>query len=135
MIVGRLGEGMEEAWGKDDASIAHRSAWPVYAGNGAQNSSTCYFEIDPGKRIGAHTHDCDETIVLLEGTGRGRVGNEETDIGPGVVFHVPENVVHDVTNTGDEILRLIGFFSNAEVRSTYEDVLLPDGTNRSGTPS
>ena len=135
MILEPLVGELEEAWARDDPTIAHRSGWPVYAGNGAKNTSTVYFEIDAGKRIGAHTHDADETIVLLEGRARGRVGDEEGDVEPGMVVHVPAEVVHDFTNVGDTTLRLIGFFSKAEVRSTYEAVLMPEGTKTSGTPS
>ena len=133
MISGRLGVDLEETWAKDDPSVAHRWAWPVWAGNGAENTATCYFEIDAGKRIGAHVHDCDETIVLLEGSGRGRVGDEWQEVEAGAVVHAPEGVTHDFVNTGENTMKLIGFFSKAEVDSTYE-MVLNDGTTGSGTP-
>lgn len=135
MITGKLEHDMDEAWGKNDSSIGHRSAWPVWAGNGATNTSTVYFEIDAGKHIGAHVHDADETIVLLEGSGRGRVGHEETDVSPGMVVHAPEGVTHDFHNTSTVTMKLVGFFSKPKVVSVYEDELMPEGTNRSGTPS
>lgn len=134
MITGRLERGLEAAWGRDDPGIAHRSAWPIWAGTGAETTSTVYFEIDAGKRIGAHTHDADETIALLQGSGRGRVGDEAIDVSPGMVVHVPQGSLHDFINTGSEMMKLIGFFSKAEVTSTYQDVLLPEGTTESGTP-
>ena len=72
--------------------------------------------------------------MVLSGQARGRVGDETGEVSEGMVVHAPAEVVHDFENTGTEILKLIGFFSKAEVKSTYEAVLMPDETKSSGTP-
>ena len=134
MIIGRLNEDLAASWADNNPDIAHRYAWPVYEGNGSRTTATCYFEIDVGKRIGSHTHDCDETIVLLDGSGLARVEDDEIDIVGNTVVHVPRETAHDVINTGDRTLRLIGFFSQASVKTTFETVLQPEGSKESGTP-
>jgi quercetin dioxygenase-like cupin family protein len=134
MISGRIGEGLEESWARDVPDVAHRSAWPVYAGTGAEDSAVTYFEIDPGKRIGRHTHDAGETVLLLKGTARAIVDAEERAIAPGDIVHVPAETPHDVVNRGEETLELVGFFAGAEVVTTFEDVQMPKESRESGTP-
>lgn len=125
---------LEYNWAKDDPSIAHRSGWPVFAGTGAADSAITYFEIDPGKHIGAHTHDADETILLLCGKARAKVADEERQVHPWTLVHVPEGTPHDVFNEGAEKLQLVGFFSRASVITIFEDVQMPDDSTKLGTP-
>ena len=134
MISGRIREGLEPNWAKEDPQIAHRSAWPVYEGTGARDAALTYFEIDPGKHIGRHTHDASETILLLKGAGRAAVGTEERPITPGDVVHVPPGTPHDVVNEGDDTLELVGFFDKAEVVTVFEQTQMPDDTMKLGTP-
>ena len=134
MISGRIREGLEPNWAKDDPGVAHRSAWPVHKGTGATDSAVTYFEIDPGKRIGRHTHDTGETVLLLAGKGRAVVESEERQISPGDIVHVPAETPHDVVNEGDDTLELVGFFAAPEVVTIFEQVQMPDDTKKLGTP-
>ena len=134
MISGRIKTGLEPNWAKDDPDVAHRSAWPVHAGTGAEDAAVTYFEIDVGRRIGRHTHDASETVLLLRGSARAVVASEEREIGAGDVVHVPEGTPHDVVNEGNETLELVGFFSAAEVTTTFEQVQMPDDTTELGSP-
>lgn len=134
MISGRIREGLEPNWAKDDPAVAHRSAWPVHGGTGASDSAVTYFEIDPGKRIGRHTHDTGETVLLLNGTGRALVASEERSISPGDLVHVPAETPHDVVNEGDQPLELVGLFAQPEVVTIFEDTQMPDDTKELGTP-
>jgi quercetin dioxygenase-like cupin family protein len=134
MIYGRIREGVEPNWAKDDPEVAHRSAWPVHGGTGATDSAVTYFEIDPGKRIGRHTHDAGETVLLLRGSGRAIVESEERVISPGDIVHVPPETPHDVVNESDETLELVGFFAQASVVTIFEDAQMPDDTKELGTP-
>jgi quercetin dioxygenase-like cupin family protein len=134
MITGRIREGLEANWAKDDPAVAHRSSWPVHGGTGTVDSAATYFEIDPGKHIGRHEHDTGETVLLLSGRGRAVVGDEERPITPGDLVHVPGGVVHDVINDGDETLELVGFFARPEVETIFEQVQMPDDTKELGTP-
>ena len=134
MLSGRIRQGLEPNWAKDDSDVAHRSAWPIHGGTGARDAAVTYFEIDSGKRIGRHTHDTSETILLLSGTGRAIVASEEQPLSPGDVVHVPAETTHDVVNEGDGTLELVGFFPQAEVTTVFEDTQMPDDTRELGTP-
>jgi quercetin dioxygenase-like cupin family protein len=134
MISGRIKEDLEPNWAKDDPSVAHRSAWPVHGGTGADDSAVTYFEIDPGKHIGRHTHDTGETVLLLKGSGKTVVASEERPVAPGDIVHVPAETPHDVVNEGDETLELVGFFAKPEVVTIFEQTQMPDDTKKLGTP-
>ena len=83
---------------------------------------------------GTHRHHAAETVVLLDGDARAIVDAEERAISTGDVVHVPAGATHDVVNTGNETLRLLGFFGKAEVKTTFELVQMPDDTRVLGTP-
>ena len=134
MIVRPLVGDLEQNWAKSDPDVAHRSGWPLYAGTGAENTSITYFEIAPGKHIGRHTHDADESILLLDGTARAMVEEEEALASPFNIVHVPANTSHDVFNEGETTLKLVGFFSKATVVTIFEDVQMPDDSKKLGTP-
>jgi len=52
--------------------------------------------------VAPHIHERHtETIVILSGTGRFRLGDREIPAGPGDVFLVPPNTIHGFTVEGD----------------------------------
>ena len=135
MITGRIGTDLETNWAIDDPLVGHRSSWPIYARSGARDSATCYFEIDPGKHIGRHTHDAEETILVLEGTGTAHVGDESSGVDAGSVVNVPAHALHDVANGGEAIMRMVAFFSKSEVVTVFEQTQMPDNSTKLGTPT
>ena len=125
---------LESYWSEEDPSLMHRGKWVVYSETGADATAATYFEIDPGKHIGSHTHDAEETIFVLEGFGEVVVGDERENFDPGAVVFVPDGIPHDVHNGGQETFRAISFFPKAEVSSTFEVVLQPEGSRKLGSP-
>ena len=66
-------------------------------------------EVDPGSKSNPHTHDdAEEIFYVVSGYGRIRVGAEEEDIGPGSCIFVPIGEKHQLINSGDETLKIIG---------------------------
>ena len=66
-----------------------------------------------------HYHpNAEETVLVLAGSGKHRVGEEWYDIGPGDVIFVPKGVVHGAIADGDEDLVIIWVLGGA---STLED--------------
>jgi quercetin dioxygenase-like cupin family protein len=62
----------------------------------------------PGQTQAAHAHEgADKIYFVLEGRGRFRVGDEESDAAEGGLVVAPAGVVHGVTNTGDARLSLL----------------------------
>ncbi|MBU4143093.1 cupin domain-containing protein [Patescibacteria group bacterium] len=49
-----------------------------------------------------HQHDHEQFIYVLEGKLRARVGEEERVVGPGVVIHIPPEIMHSTGAEGDQ---------------------------------
>ena len=79
---------------------------------GGRYSSVCVCVYEPGKRAKpAHSHpNGEETIYIVSGNGKVKIGREISDIGPGSVCLFPQGVPHMVWNTGGEPLKLCCFY-------------------------
>src|SRR6266571_4735695 len=49
----------------------------------------------------AHSHPNEQWIYILEGTFRGKIGDQEIEAKPGSVLYVPSNIVHSGGATPD----------------------------------
>ena len=126
---------LDSFWSDEDPSVMHRGHWLLSAEEGADATAVTYFEIDPGKRIGMHTHDAEETIVVMQASGEVLVSDDSFGFAPGAVIFVPEGAAHDVRNTSAETFRAVSFFPAPEVASVFEVVLQPAGSRELGTSS
>lgn len=54
-----------------------------------------------------HNHPQEEIYLILEGVGEMCVGDERRDVKSGQAVYVPSGVFHQLTNIGDEPLRMI----------------------------
>ena len=93
---------------------------------GGKYSSICTVSYDPGaKAKPAHAHDNgEETIFVISGTGKVKVGNEVFDLEPHSLVLFPQGVPHMVWNTGDVPLHLCCFYApdaSAIEYTFYED--------------
>lgn len=79
--------------------------------------------IAPGNATPPHRHDCEEVVLILSGRATLYIRGEEHPIGPQTTVVVEPDAVHQIVNTGDEPLEIIGIFGVAPVA-----VHLPDGT-------
>jgi len=61
-----------------------------------------------GGQTTPHFHPKTEEIYyILEGTGAMRIGDESRHVGPGDAIAIPPGFEHQITNTGDEVLKFI----------------------------
>ena len=60
-----------------------------------------------GGQIPWHNQEQDEVYLVLEGTGDMCLGSERRDLCAGQAVLIPPRVFHQVTNVGDQPLRLI----------------------------
>lgn len=104
-----------------------RVAFPISSATGTAASACVYFELEPGTHVGVHSDTSEEFLVILEGEGEGLVGHETAPVREGQVVVVPAMVRHDITNTGDGILRVLGTFAGSTVVATFEEALAPGG--------
>jgi quercetin dioxygenase-like cupin family protein len=123
-----------EAWSETDPSRRMRVDFPISNQTGALSTAVVYFEVEPGQHVGMHTDSAEEIVYIVSGTAEGIVGGERGELGPGSLALVPAMVPHDVVNTGDETVRVIGFFSSSTVVSVFDDPLVPVGRSVVGTP-
>ena len=123
-----------EGWSEDDSTRRARFNFPIFNLTGALNTAVVYFEVDPGDHLGMHTDSAEEVLYIVSGTAEAIVGDERGEIGPGSLALVPAMVPHDIVNTGDETVRVVGFFSSSTVVSVFEDPFAPIGRRVVGTP-
>ncbi|NTU51575.1 MAG: cupin domain-containing protein [Candidatus Aminicenantes bacterium] len=62
--------------------------------------SLAHASVRPGDRTLPHRLKSAEVYVILEGTGRMRVGAEEAEVGPGQAVYIPPGEVQSLENTG-----------------------------------
>jgi quercetin dioxygenase-like cupin family protein len=116
-------------------SVRWQGAFVSYGGNGATQSTTIVFEIEPGGRLGWHTDQTEETQYIIAGTGELQRDDGNFPVGPGSVFVVPTNIRHDLVNTGNETMRAVAFFSAPMFTQVFEDTMVPVNGHILGTPN
>jgi len=63
-----------------------------------------------GDAIPLHTHDVDEAITVLAGTGTARLGAGREAVAAGAVVFIPAGTPHGTVNTGDVPLEIHAVF-------------------------
>lgn len=68
--------------------------------------------IDPGQIHEEHAHEnSEELILVVKGTGKGRVGGQDLTVQPGDLIAIDKGEPHTFTNTGSEQLQLYWIYS------------------------
>ena len=125
MLTARTSElELLEIWQDSDPDVARpAAAFPINRHTGAEDSAVVYFELGPGRRLPRHTDSAEEILYIVAGQAEAEVGDEHAQVKAGDLAVIPAMVPHGVRNTGDETLRVVGFFSEAEIVSTFEEPL------------
>lgn len=123
-----------EAWSEQDPNARMKVNFPFFSSTGAKSSAVVYMVLEPGQRLGRHSDSAEEVVVVLEGTARGIVGDEEGELSAGGMVLIPAMVPHDFMNVGSGVMRAVGFFSSATVVSTFEHPVQPMNQRVLGTP-
>jgi quercetin dioxygenase-like cupin family protein len=103
-----------------------RVSFPFHSATGTASTATVLFELDPGAELPVHTDSAEELLVIVQGTGEARVGDEVGLVGQHQVALVPPMAPHGIRNVGDDVLRVFGTFSASTVVSTFEESFRPD---------
>lgn len=89
----------------------------LFTGPKSQIVAMC---LKPDEGIGEETHpETDQIFLIADGKGEAVIGEETRWVEEGIVFSVPAGTNHNVTNTGDEDLKLL---------TIYAPPQHPDGT-------
>lgn len=72
--------------------------------------------IAPHSATPVHRHQCEEAIVVLEGSGHCTIDGKEMSFGPHTTLLIPSDAVHQIVNSGDTNLVIIAALGMAPVR-------------------
>ena len=110
-----------------ELALPGRRSWDIVSSRTGSRAVTMrYVEIppegSPGERRTKHKHiDREEVIWVLSGEGVVEGRDSETPVSEGQVIYVPADEPHRTRNVGQETLRLLCFFPEAEIgRHTQE---------------
>ncbi len=122
------------------SSATDDAAWVggyfAYGGSGAEQSTAIYFAIPPGKRLGRHYDTAEETQFFVGGSGELLLDEGSYPVSEGDLIVLEEGRHHDIRNTGDEDLKVVGFFSKPKVEQHWsEEVWQPGDLRVTGTPN
>ncbi len=82
--------------------------------------------VDPGYTSNPHSHDdIEEVFYVVSGSGRIKIGEEEADITPGCCIFAPAKTVHQLINTGQEILKVYSTTSPPFTPAGFKDIHTP----------
>ena len=127
---------LNEAWIASDPRGRVHPAFPINKFTGAQDTAVVYFEVEPGEYLPTHTDSAEEVLYIVAGEGEAHVGAERGRVRAGDLAVIPAMAPHGIANTGDEPLKVVGFFCESEIVSTFAEPLQPMGltTLKMGEP-
>lgn len=80
----------------------------------AKTFSMGYVSLDPrGGQVPWHNQEQEEVYFIVEGTGEMCLGDEVRELRAGQAVYIPPGVFHQLSNKGDEVLRMIYVYGPA----------------------
>ena len=77
-------------------SIVPRKVWDGITARAihGERLTLAVVELEPGAIAEEHSHEHEQLGIVLRGSIRFRVGEEERELGPGETWEIPSNMVH-----------------------------------------
>jgi quercetin dioxygenase-like cupin family protein len=106
-------------------------------GNGLTTGMTAF---EPGKGITRHSHNVEETVMILEGLATVVIGDESFDCEAGDVTWIPAGIPHYFKNRGEGQMKIYWVYTTQRVTRTLTDTgvtieHLSEADRRVGTSS
>ncbi len=98
-----------------DRGLGVRTMPLVGTATGSSVLTTGYTTIPAGTAIPWHTHDSEESIVLMDGVGLCEVGDGSHRIRRADATLIPAGVAHRIRNDSAEELRILWIYPSASV--------------------
>jgi quercetin dioxygenase-like cupin family protein len=86
--------------------------------DGAAQGLTGTTEFAPGAEVPWHTHNCEETVTILEGEALFEADGEQTELVAGDATWTPVGVVHRFANRGRGPLRILWTYGSVDATRT-----------------
>lgn len=71
-----------------------------------------------GTGLPLHSHNVEETVLILEGQATAQIGDETFDLVAGQATWVPAEVPHRFANRGDSVMRIYWVYGGRDVTRT-----------------
>jgi putative monooxygenase len=98
-----------------------RTSYLVTRALGAEQFLNGITEFDPGAELPFHSHNCEESVVVLEGSAVFDRDGEATQLGPFDTTFVPAGVVHRFANHGDSPMRILWTYGSVDATRTLAE--------------
>jgi quercetin dioxygenase-like cupin family protein len=117
-----------EGWLDSDPEHTRvRVTFPINKWAGSADSAAVYFEIEPGDRLSEHTDSAEEILYVVAGEAEAHIGDERGRLTAGDLAVIPAMVPHGLANVGTQTVKVVGFFSEPEIISTFKEPVQPFG--------
>jgi quercetin dioxygenase-like cupin family protein len=94
----------------------------VTAGDGATAFINGITEFAPGTQIPFHSHNCEESVMLLEGDAILDINGEEHRLQPMDTTWIPPNVSHRFRNMSDTLpMKILWIYASVHATRTLTD--------------
>ena len=118
---------LNPAWIDSDPRGRVYPAFPINEYTGAADTAVVYFEVRPGEYLARHTDSPEEILYIVAGEAEAEVGDERGIVRAGDLAVIPAMVPHGLRNIGEETVKVVGFFCEPEVTSTFAEPMQPIG--------
>ena len=124
-----------ESGATDDAAWV--GGYFAYGGSGSEQSTRDLLSRSrPARGSASHYDTAEETQFFIGGSGELLLDDGPQPVKKGDLIVLTEGTMHDLKNTGDEDLRVIGFFAKPQVEQHWsEETWGDDNESVTGSPN
>ncbi len=105
----------------NDRGTGVRSRVLVSRQLGSENLTNGVTYFQPGSKIATHWHNCDESVVVLEGEAVCEIAGQSFPMGPLDTTFVPAGVPHRFLNQSDKPMAILWTYAAGYVTRTFAD--------------
>src|ERR1700682_2723144 len=88
---------------------------------GSENLTNGVTVFPPGAKIAVHWHNCDESVVILEGHAVCEIDGKQHELGPLDTTFVPASVPHRFLNQTDQSMSILWTYAAGYVTRTFAE--------------
>lgn len=102
------------SFNKDIAALAQENTYFRKEILTNENSQLVLMSVNPGDDIGEETHDVDQVLYFVSGSGEAVLNGERSPIKGNSLVVVPAGTLHNFINTGNQPLKLFTIYAPPE---------------------
>ncbi len=86
---------------------------------GAENMTNGITNFPPGTKLALHYHNCDESVVILEGEGVAEVDGRRFPMKQFDAVYLPAGLPHRFLNQSDKPMKILWIYAASHVTRTF----------------